>query len=116
MIGDIKGSVGLDLHKKFILATVLWQTGQMQQERFDRTKEGLYTLKAWATGHHADVVACESTSDYWVQIYDLLNGIIPVIVGNAVGEGACFSGLQAISTTLRCSLSPQESSGALGER
>jgi hypothetical protein len=26
------------------------------------------------------VVACESTSDYWVQIYDLLNGTIPVLV------------------------------------
>ena len=83
MTGDIKVSVGLDLHKKFILATVLWQTGQMIQERFDRTREGLFSLKAWATGHHADVIACESTSDYWVQVYDLLNGIIPVIVGNA---------------------------------
>lgn len=83
MTGDIKVSVGLDLHKKFILGTVLWQTGEMIQERFDRTKEGLFSLKAWATGHHADVVACESTSDYWVQIYDLLNGTIPVLVGNA---------------------------------
>ena len=83
MTEDIKVSVGLDLHKKFILATVLWQTGQMIQERFDRTKEGLFSLKAWVTGYHADVVACESTSDYWVQIYDLLNGVIPVIVGNA---------------------------------
>jgi transposase len=83
MTVDIKVSVGLDLHKKFILGTVLWQTGQMIQERFDRTKEGLFSLKAWVMGHHADVVACESTSDYWVQVYDLLNGIIPVIVGNA---------------------------------
>ncbi|MDD3092120.1 MAG: transposase [Methanoregulaceae archaeon] len=55
----------------------------MIQERFERTKEGLFSLKKWILGHHADVVACESTSDYWVQVYDLLNGIVPVIVGNA---------------------------------
>jgi len=83
MTVNIKVAVGLDLHKKFILATVLEQSGQMSQERFDRTKEGLFSLKAWVMGYHADVIACESTSDYWVQVYDLLNGIIPVIVGNA---------------------------------
>lgn len=83
MTTDIKVAVGLDLHKKFILGTILCQTGQMIQERFERTKEGLFSLKKWILGHHADVVACESTSDYWVQVYDLLNGIVPVIVGNA---------------------------------
>jgi len=83
MTTDIKVAAGLDLHKKFILGTVLWQTGEMIQERFDRTREGLFKLKAWITGHHAEVVACESTSDYWVQVYDLLIGAVPVIVGNA---------------------------------
>lgn len=46
MIVDVKVAVGLDLHKKFILATVLEQSGQMSQERFDRTKEGLFSLMA----------------------------------------------------------------------
>ena len=30
-----------------------------------------------------EVVACESTSDFWVPIYELINDTIPVIVGNA---------------------------------
>ncbi|HPZ38443.1 MAG: hypothetical protein WBJ06_11235 [Candidatus Methanoculleus thermohydrogenotrophicum] len=28
-------------------------------------------------------MACESTSDYWIQVYDLFADQIPVIVGNA---------------------------------
>lgn len=83
MTANINVAVGLDLHKKFIIATVLWQTGEMIQERFERTREGLFSLKTWIIGYRADVIACESTSDYWVQVYDLLNKEIPVIVGNA---------------------------------
>lgn len=83
MVAPFNIAVGLDLHKRFILATVLWQSGQLLQERFDRTKDGLFSLKTWILDHHADVVACESTSDYWVPVYDLLDGIVPVLVGNA---------------------------------
>jgi transposase len=82
MTANINVAVGLDLHKKFIIATVLWQTGEMIQERFERTREGLFSLKTWIIGYPADVIACESTSDYWVQVYDLLNKVLPVIVGN----------------------------------
>jgi len=32
---------------------------------------------------YCDVVACESTSNYWPQILDLFEVHIPVIVGNA---------------------------------
>ena len=61
----------------------MWSTGQILQERFERTKDGLYTLKLWITHHKCKVVACESTSDFWVPIYELINDTIPVIVGNA---------------------------------
>lgn len=83
MAALINNAVGLDLHKRFILGTALGQSGQMIQERFDRTTDGLFSLKTWIVHHQADVVACESTSDYWVPIYDLLDGIVPVVVGNA---------------------------------
>lgn len=64
MVAPINIAVGLDLHKKFILATILRQSDQMMQKRFDRTNDGLISLKAWILTHHADVVACESTLDY----------------------------------------------------
>jgi transposase len=83
MTTSVNISAGLDIHNKFVLATILWSAGQILQERFERTKDGLHALKLWITSHKCEVVACESTSDFWVPIYELINGTIPVIVGNA---------------------------------
>ncbi|MDN7023663.1 IS110 family transposase [Methanoculleus sp. FWC-SCC1] len=74
---------GLDLHKKFIVAAVVDQDGTVAEQRFSRTQTDLLLLKDWVSYHGCEVVACESTSDYWVQVYDLFAGQIPVIVGNA---------------------------------
>jgi hypothetical protein len=41
----IEVAAGLDLHKKFILATILTLAGKKMQERFERTHEGLLKLK-----------------------------------------------------------------------
>jgi len=76
-------AAGLDLHKKFIIATILTLAGGKMQERFERTHEGLLKLKDWILNNKVQAVGCESTSDYAVNIYDLLNQFIPVIVGNA---------------------------------
>ena len=83
MSSVVEIAAGLDLHKRFIIATILWSEGKSIVERFERTKEGLFALKECILGHNCEVVACESTSDYWVQIYDMLNNQVPVIVGNA---------------------------------
>jgi len=76
-------AAGLDVHKKFIVATLLWSTGTKIQQRFERTVQGTLALKTWILEYKSDVVACESTSDYWVTIYDQLIDHIPVLVGNA---------------------------------
>jgi transposase len=76
-------AAGLDLHKKFILATVLSLSGYKKQERFERTRNGLIRLKDWIISNGVQALGCESTSDYWVLIYEMLNPHIPVIVGNA---------------------------------
>jgi transposase len=75
-------AAGLDIHKRFIIATVLHTNGVKFQERFERTMQGLLALKDWVFTNKCQVVACESTSDYWVQIYDLLCDYLEVIVGN----------------------------------
>ena len=62
---------GLDVHKKFILAAVIDQDGTTAEQRFSRTQTDLFLLKDWVSYHGCEVVACESTSDYWVQVYDL---------------------------------------------
>jgi transposase len=83
MTEQIQVSAGLDLHKSFIMATILTVAGEKQLERFDRTQTGLFALKEWILSHKVQVVGCESTSDYWVKIFDLLDPFVRVIVGNA---------------------------------
>ena len=73
----------MDIHKRFFIATVLSRSGEKHQQRFDRNDDGILALKNLVISEQCDVVACESTSDFWVPIYDLLIKHLPVIVGNA---------------------------------
>ena len=66
-----------------MIATILNISGEKQQQRFERDDDGILNLKKWITSEKCDVVACESTSDFWVPIYDSLIDHLPVIVGNA---------------------------------
>lgn len=75
-------AAGLDIHKRFLIATILHTNGYKIQQRFERTMQGLLALKDWILSNKCQVVACESTSDYWVQLYDLLSDYLEVIVGN----------------------------------
>ena len=83
MTEQIQVAAGLDLHKSFIVATILTLTGDELINRFDRTQSGLLALKNWIVFNKVGAVGCESTSDYWVRIFDLLDPICKVIVGNA---------------------------------
>ena len=83
MDGAINKSCGLDIHKHFLIATILSRSGEKHQKRFSRDDNGILDLKNWVTSEECDVVACESTSDFWVPIYDSLINHLPVIVGNA---------------------------------
>jgi hypothetical protein len=81
--GEINKSCGLDIHKHFLIATILSRSGVKHQQRFARNDDGILDLKNWVTSEECDVVACESTSDFWVPIYEALIDHLPVIVGNA---------------------------------
>jgi len=83
LIEVINKACGLDIHKLFFIATILSRSGEKQQQRFNRDDEGILALKNWVISEKCNVVACESTSDFWVPIYDSLIKHLPVIVGNA---------------------------------
>ena len=83
MTEQIHVSAGLDLHKKFILATIQTDAGHKEQRRFERTESGLFALREWTIENSCDVIACESTSDFWVPVHTVMNGPVTVIVGNA---------------------------------
>lgn len=78
----INKACGLDIHKRFLIATLLSRLGEKTQQRFERNDQGILDLKSWVLREQYDVVACESTSDFWVPIYDCLTDHLTVIVGN----------------------------------
>jgi transposase len=83
LVEVINKACGLDIHKLFFIATILSRSGEKLQKRLNRDEDGILALKDWVISEKCDVVACESTSDFWVPIYDSLIQNLPVIVGNA---------------------------------
>jgi len=81
--GIVNKACGLDIHKQFFIATILSRYDEKQQLRLNRDAEGIITLKNLVLSEKCGVVACESTNDFWVPIYDLLIKHVNVIVGNA---------------------------------
>ncbi len=45
-IQDYHVAAGLDVHKKFIIATLLWADGTRIQQRFEQTMQDSLALKA----------------------------------------------------------------------
>ena len=83
MVDIVNKSCGLDIHKHFLIATILSRSGEKKQLRFQRNEDGILALKNLVMSEKCNVVACESTSDFWIPIYDSLIKHLPVIVGNA---------------------------------
>jgi transposase len=73
----------LVLRSRDFIATILSRSDKKQQQRFDRTADEILAFKKWVISEKCDIVACESTSNFWVPIYDALIKHLPVIVGNA---------------------------------
>jgi len=68
MAEDLQKSCGLDVHKKFVIATVLTRGNEGKiQKRFERDDDGILSLKSFVLSESCDVVACESTNDFWMR-------------------------------------------------
>ncbi len=74
---------GADIHKKFLIATVLSRDGTKSTGRFGMTLDEIMRFKEWAIGNNCEQVAVESTGVYWVPIHTVLEDKIEVIVANA---------------------------------
>jgi len=72
LIEIINKVCGLDIHKLFFITTILYRSGEKQQQCFDRTDDDILAFKKWTISKKCNVVACESTSDFWFPIYDSL--------------------------------------------
>jgi hypothetical protein len=64
MIEVINKACDLDIHKTFVIATILSRSGEKLLQRFNRDDEKILALKNWITSEKCDIVAYESTSDF----------------------------------------------------
>lgn len=74
---------GADIHKRFLVATILSRDGTRLIKRFTMTIDGLSEFREWIRCKGCERVAVESTGRYWIPIYSILEGVVEVIVANA---------------------------------
>jgi len=78
-------SCGLDVHKDMIEACVIDAEGNKQRRTFNTMRKTLYALKDWILSLGCLHVLMESTSVYWIPIFEILEEVtgMDVGVGNA---------------------------------
>jgi transposase len=74
---------GADIHKKFLVATILSRDGIKITQRFGMTLDDLLKFKSWVIENQCEQVAVESTGVYWIPIHAVLEDAIDLIVANA---------------------------------
>ncbi|MCZ7368914.1 MAG: IS110 family transposase [Candidatus Methanoperedens sp.] len=78
----VEKSCGIDVHKAFLSATILTQTGIKDTREFSTSLEGLLDLRNWIVENDCQRVAIESTGIYWIPTYTMLEGKVETIVAN----------------------------------
>lgn len=74
---------GADIHKKFLVATILSRDNTKITERFGMTLDDLLKFKSWVIENQCEQVAVESTGVYWIPLHAVLDGSVDLIVANA---------------------------------
>jgi transposase len=74
---------GADIHKKFLIATILSRDGTKATKRFGMALDDLLKFKNWVIENGCEQVAVESTGVYWIPIHAILEGTVDLIVANA---------------------------------
>lgn len=83
MSGKREIACGVDVHNRFIVATILSSDGLKLQDRFETNLEELLKFKDWLKENGCHKVALESTGNYWLPIYHVLEGSVNFILANA---------------------------------
>ena len=74
---------GADIHRDFLVATMISRSGLNLQEQFDMEEDGLLAFRSWILDHKCLRVAVESTGNYWYPIFCILEGHVEFILANA---------------------------------
>jgi transposase len=83
-MSQIKKTVcGADIHKRFLVATIISRDGLKHQERFGTQFEDLLKFRDWIIEKGCHGVAVESTGSYWYPIYAVMEGKVEFVLANA---------------------------------
>ena len=77
---------GVDVHKSFLVATIVKTTGGIehsyQKKRFSTFNHSILEFKQWLLENECHNVFMESTGKYWVPAFNLLEDEINVTIAN----------------------------------
>ena len=74
---------GADIHRDFLIATMISRSGLNLQERFNMNQDGLLAFRSWIINHKCQRLAVESTGGFWYPIFTILEGHVEFILANA---------------------------------
>ena len=76
---------GVDVHKTFLIATIITSEYVMPhyyQKRFSTFYNGLVAFKKWLLEYDCKDVCMESTGKYWVPVWNVLEDSCHVVIAN----------------------------------
>lgn len=77
---------GVDVHKSFLVATIIKTTTGIepsyQKKRFSTFNNSILDFKSWLLENECHDVCMESTGKYWVPVFNLLEDQINVTIAN----------------------------------
>ena len=77
---------GVDVHKSFLVATIIKTTGGVQpsyqKKRFSTFNGDIRRFKSWLLDNDCHHVCMESTGKYWVPVYNILEDKLNVTIAN----------------------------------
>ena len=77
---------GVDVHKSFLVATIVKTTGGIepsyQKKRFSTFNNSILEFKQWLLDNDCHDICMESTGKYWVPVFNLLEDEINVVIAN----------------------------------
>ena len=84
---EYESCAGLDVHKRTVVACVLKGSSDKkttsESKSFGTTTPELMEMVEWLKSHDAGHIAMEATGNYWLPVYNLLEGHFELIVANA---------------------------------
>jgi len=74
---------GIDVHKEFLIGTILGEGDNKKVERYETDHESILKFRDWLRENRCERAVIESTGVYWVPVFLALEGVVDIVVANA---------------------------------